>query len=186
MTRSSSVFWIRFDPDWEWQVEGGLKAFKFMRVGHFDGPLGVGRPFQMGGSGETSPMYLLNIKHTHKYNMFQHGHAPRCAPHNNGKYYCPDGGHNKIYNHEDEYVGEPGFKESMGDGNWHQIEIRVKMNSAPGAEDGEYQLWYDGVGQYSRNDVRWRYSDADADWKWNFVSIGGNWDNWFSDMAKQR
>lgn len=65
-----------------------------------------------------------------------------------------------------------------GDGSWHTIQFGMKQNSAPGADDGEIYMYYDGVLQFSDTTRRWRFADADA---WvtglNMITIGGNAEN---------
>jgi len=83
------------------------------------------------------------------------------------------------------WVDSPIFNESLGDGGWHQLQVRVKMNSSLGAKDGIFSVWLDGVLQYSFNNVPWREAGSSESIGWNMIGIGGNTTNWFSDPSNQ-
>jgi len=63
----------------------------------------------------------------------------------------------------------------LGDGEWHYHEVYLKMNSAPGTNDGELGYYIDGVAQMVFDDVPWIQSDGEMV-GWNMVSPGGNQD----------
>ncbi len=62
------------------------------------------------------------------------------------------------------------------DGGWHSYEFRVKMNSAPGVADGEWEVWVDdGINSYQhhkRTGLAWVGADSV-----NGLSPGWNWVN---------
>lgn len=59
---------------------------------------------------------------------------------------------------------------AQGDNQWHCYEFRVKMNSAPGVADGEWELFLDGVSRKSRNTILWKKSGSnDRGWNWLMV-----------------
>ncbi|MFZ3209413.1 MAG: hypothetical protein WA140_11370 [Geobacteraceae bacterium] len=66
------------------------------------------------------------------------------------------------------------YADTFGDGNWHTITMYLKMDSSPGAADGESKLWIDGNLSDSRSGIRWRSTDGDANAGWNTVGLGGN------------
>ncbi len=61
-----------------------------------------------------------------------------------------------------------------GDGNWHSWEYHLKMNSAPGVHDGEYDLYYDGVRIVHETNIAWHTSNGSMNRLWNYLAIGGN------------
>jgi len=64
---------------------------------------------------------------------------------------------------------------NFGDGDWHYHEYHLKMNSAPGATDGIYEYFIDGVCQASYSNVPW-IDTGMAMVGWNLVGLGGNED----------
>jgi hypothetical protein len=69
----------------------------------------------------------------------------------------------------------------LGDGNWHKLEIYMKLNTA-GAADGAYKVWLDGqIKQQAANIV----SAAPAG-RWYPLHLMSNWSNnpgWEHDAA---
>jgi len=181
-------FWIKMDPNWQWR--NGSGTFKLFRVGHwipYDQYKIDGKPvnaFNLGGEGNTAPMYLFNIKKSDEWG-WQHSHAPRCAPAEK-HYNCDQNGKYKEYNYSARYEGYPTYEDHMGDGQWHHLKFHVKMNSAPGAEDGIVELWFDDVLEYSVSNVEYLSPTAEAGTKWNFFSIGGNWNVWFAPVEDKK
>jgi len=86
----------------------------------------------------------------------------------------------------------------LGDGNWHSIEVHLKMNTYDGGTpkwnaDGVQEVWFDGVKHLARADVPFNLCDDDetpcADETspprgWLHVAIGGNNNNrWTSSCS---
>lgn len=185
-------FWIQFSPTWKW-VSSGNGEFKLLRIAHFDGGDGV-NPFQMGSTGFTAPMYLVQMKMSNTWGWRAH-HEPRCDS-QKSHYYCDNEvGYDPLYKcppgmscngyKDSSGVVHPSFEDMFGDGNWHYLEFYVKMNSAPGARDGEFAMWVDGTKHHHYTGHQWRYSDSPSNLGWNSVAIGGNWNNWYSAVANQ-
>lgn len=66
----------------------------------------------------------------------------------------------------------------FADGEWHKIEMKMKINSAKGVNDGEIEIWMDGVLQKKRTNVGWMDSTANlVVTGFNTVMIGGNANN---------
>jgi hypothetical protein len=66
---------------------------------------------------------------------------------------------------------------NIGDGNWHELIYRVKLNSVIAAEDGIVQSWFDGNELTSTTDLA--FGDVGAPpapnrRKWNVFIFGGN------------
>ena len=59
-------------------------------------------------------------------------------------------------------------------GQYHTVELYLKMNTAHDASDGVAQMWVDGVLSTDRNDVRF-YSDIASAGKWNTVKLDQTW-----------
>lgn len=63
-------------------------------------------------------------------------------------------------------------------GTWTKVAFFVKMNSAPGAKDGQFKQWIDDNLVLETNKVQWvGKNSANKMVKWNAVGIGGN-DYW--------
>ena len=169
---------LKMQPGWKWgKDDAQMKVFRLM---HFDG--NGANPFKYFTDGASAPMYIFDLRHSNTYG-WRHAHAPRCDP-QKGNYYCTP---NKKYNKNYRFVGSPTFEESLGDGQWHQLQVRVKMNSSPGANNGIFEMWVDGVLQHSVKNIQWRGNGSNAD-GWNAVALGGNHQNWFApvgDKAEQ-
>jgi len=185
-------FWIKFSPTWRWLTNPLASGeFKLVRISHFDGGEGV-NPFQMGWSGNTAPMYLFQVKQSNRWGWRAH-HEPRCD-NQVDNYYCDNhDGYDPLYDcvpgmtctgyeHSSGSV-HPSYEDMMGDGEWHFLEYYVKMNSAPGASDGEFAYWVDGYKHHHYTGRKWRYEGSPENLGWNSVAIGGNWNNWFSESA---
>lgn len=64
------------------------------------------------------------------------------------------------------------------DGLFHSYEYHLKMDSAPGAKDGVYEFWVDGINVSSRSDIGYRDSSNQNNDKWDHIWIplnGGYW-----------
>lgn len=96
--------------------------------------------------------------------------APGC------NYYCQG---TPVYRYDsgclDQVTSNSSFNNSIGDGNWHMIEYRFKMNTAAGTADGVYEFWYDGVKKDSRTKIPFNQTGAPTPLRgWRLFSIGGN------------
>lgn len=74
------------------------------------------------------------------------------------------------------------------DGDWHTLEYRVKMNSAPGVLDGEFEMWIDNStdtlttwNHYKATDVPWLNTDAlHLTPKWNSIWMPDNMSRFYN------
>ena len=57
---------------------------------------------------------------------------------------------------------------------WNTIEVYVKMNSAPGVEDGVLKQWINGQLTFFNSNIPWMTSTSSGGRLWNSVSFGGN------------
>jgi len=57
---------------------------------------------------------------------------------------------------------------------WHTMEFYVKLNSAPGAQDGILKAWLDGEPIVDMDGIPWIGNNGDMNAKWNNVTFGGN------------
>lgn len=66
--------------------------------------------------------------------------------------------------------------QSLGlwDGNWHTITLHAKLNSAPGVNDGLYEVVYDGCQIKHLTNMGWIGVNGNIKAGWNMVTIGGN------------
>jgi hypothetical protein len=68
------------------------------------------------------------------------------------------------------------------DGNWHSYEFHVKMNSAPGVNDGVWGFYIDGVLLAERTDVPWKEAGSNTTHNWNWLMFLDNITNGSSPM----
>lgn len=111
------------------------------------------------------------------YTMF------RLDPYTQRTTYNPSALYEGIFHHT--YLGEVhatlnmtgGWRDpgNYGDANWHYHEVHLKMNTSPGATDGEYGYYIDSVPQLVVNNVPW-IATGGTMVGWNMVSPGGNQD----------
>lgn len=171
-------FWIKFDPNWLWASThtGILKLF---RIYHFDGPDGEAEPWNFFSNGDSAPIFLYDLKVSPKWG-FRGVYALRCDP-QESEYYCSEGKEGDSL-----FSGatiETPFSDVFGDGQWHLMEFRVKMNTALNTANGVLQVWVDGKLQFDFSDIAWKKTGSSADNGWNMVGIGGNTTNWFAPLA---
>ncbi len=57
---------------------------------------------------------------------------------------------------------------------WHELAFYVKLNSAPGVQDGILRHWFDGKLIISMPKVPWIGTGGNMNAKWNSISFGGN------------
>jgi len=64
------------------------------------------------------------------------------------------------------------------DGKWHCYEFRVKMNTAPGVADGEWEVWIDGSRKrdkhFLKKKVAWVQGGSRVQPGWNWVTVLDN------------
>ena len=169
--------YVKFQPGFRWaSIEdgSGTDKGKIVRLAHFGGPDSASR-FQFFSGGQSAPIALVDLKNwtissrESKARPISH---IRCAP-QRSNYSC--GGYAE--DREAKLPGDPNFVQSFGDGAWHKIGFRLKMNSRPGAADGKLMVWYDDILVQDRDDVPFLGNGADAGKLWNMFMIGGNMHN---------
>ena len=192
-------FWIKMQPNWQWQ--GGGRQLKLFRVGNLD-DIPSGDVFDIGSKGNTAPLYIFDF-YNHETWGWQNKHAPRCdpqleeyldcgtaqyrSPWTIGQLFdCQPGQVCTGFTPSRDRITRPTFQESVGDGQWHNLKFRVKLNSAPGVEDGLYEFWLDGNLEISVTGIPYREINSPAGVGWNFISIGGNWNNWFAPVEDRK
>jgi len=184
-------YYIKFDPDWQWDSANAAASEKFLHITHLHNLGGVSM-WKFFTSGNHFPVFFAtlsdytfygysdgikfknHIRFQSSYNPYSATPKPLYLTNNDFEAkYAYDAG------------GEKTFKEYVGDGNWHSLEWRLKGNSSKGVEDGEWQLWVDGVSIINRTNIAWADSvydttcancvDPPSDFVgWNWASIGGN------------
>lgn len=187
--------WRRYQPNF-YSRAGNIK---YMHVSHFRGgslndwhydneadvdhaPLAVLDTVTFDGdinccTGVTAYDDLTQDFEPWAYTMF------RLDPYNQRTSYSPTALYEGIFHHT--YLGEVhatlnmtgGWRDpgNYGDGGWHYHEVHLKMNSSPGATDGEYGYYINGVPQLVVNNVPW-IATGGTMVGWNMVSPGGNQD----------
>ncbi len=173
-------FHIKFQPGFRWhhyEAGSGTNLAKIFRLSHFDGD--DGNPFKFFSNGDSAPTYFLDL---HMWNTQKNGATlnftslasnVRCDP-QESNYRC--GSYES--NTRGALPGQRSFEESIGDGAWHHIGVRVSVNSAPGVPDGVVSVWFDGEQVEHRTDVPFLGEGAPAGSGWNFAMLAGNMHNY--------
>jgi len=169
--------WMRTQPGWQ-SVTGA--SSKIFRIEHFDQ---TGNIFANFSTGDMSPIALLLFGQMGGSTQGAYVPAFRCAP-QSSNYYCTSA---PSYMQNDIFTTLGTAKTvttSWADGNWHQYDIHVKMNTI-GSNNGVFEFSVDGTLMVSRTDAQWKVSGAGAGDGWNTISIGGNSNNSFATQAEQ-
>jgi hypothetical protein len=193
-------FWISFSANWVGRTLNNGGISKFARIGHYDG---VGDPFN--GAPPSNPAlgpvlfwdYVQNDYGQRNnvafrggppgYNyrmdtaaagitgqtnftsetvgMAEGGGNPLVVDQVNGGYLSDVDRYNFIFH--DQLWGAAG--------NWTKVALYVKMNSAPGVNDGLMMQWINGQRIKIETTVPWVGANPENKMVgWNFISIGGN------------
>lgn len=165
-------FHVKYQPDYRWhglEAGAGQNLAKLFRLNHFDG--NGENPFSFFAGGASGPIVLLDVAISGKRDTSELKTATRCDP-QESNYKCGD------YNESATYSLSSSFSEHLGDGEWHKVGFRAKINSAPGVTDGLISVWLDGELLGSKTDVPFLGAGADPDIGWNMAMIGGNAHNY--------
>lgn len=96
-------------------------------------------------------------------------------------YYCNSGSPSYTYDGTNQDFTSLGgsFLTTLGDNNWHTIQMRHRMNTYSGGafqSNGIFEYWVDGVRLINKTNIPYNKSGAETSpvrgWRW--VSIGGN------------
>lgn len=192
-------FYIRFGSDWT--LTPSEDTSKIFRVGSWSGQ---GSEFQAFSGGEQGPLFLWDWKqdkygirnvqtlrggpYGENYTMTdaQKGSHPRGSLNfttdtvgmgfNGSTPKIPDrvnGGY--ISDNLTQLVSHQQVYGNLGE--WTKVAFFVKMNSAPGVNDGWLVQWLNDVQILNVRDISWispSATDPQKMVKWNFFSIGGN------------
>lgn len=183
--------WIRTQPGFKFDTSasGAVSGVKVFRVMHYDRS---GNIFQYFSSGYSAPIYVWDFYYSYNAYGIRLSNSYRCSP-QSSDYYCPnspgqDGGSspdNGLFPGAT-YTSlptDPGF---FADTKWHKLDVHVKMNSAPGVNDGVMQFWWDVADPqttaptYERTNIQWMSANSDTARGWNTFALGGNSNNSFS------
>ncbi|HEY3357171.1 MAG TPA: hypothetical protein VGQ83_28230 [Polyangia bacterium] len=179
-----------------WQVEAGAGSMaKMFRIEHWDRTPGT--TFEYFPAGHTAPAWVWYWYYSSVYGVrLTQGY--RCSP-QASDYYCQNNTSGGLSGSEEAYDGAlwPGSTYAdtpttaglWADGSWHKLDVHLKLNSAPGADDGIVQWWWDADpataapiferpnAALSKGGVQWQSSSTTLPAKgWNTVGIGGNTD----------
>ena len=119
-----------------------------------------GLPRVLAGSGDLSLNFTADVK-----GQGPGGETPKIPDRVNGGYIS----NNPSDNISHDQVYGPG-------GAWTKMAFYVKMNSSPGAKDGIFRQWMNGVQIFNSTTIPWvrPTSSGNEMVKWNLVAIGGN------------
>lgn len=174
-------YWIKFQPGYRWHHlelnnPQGINYAKLMRIGHRDQGQS---PFRFSASGSNAPLVFIDSsiwsrdQNPGRTNLASVLVSGRCDP-QESNYKCgsyPETGRGYIN-------GNASNAESYGDGNWHKLAARMRINTAPGRGDGIVMAWFDDQLLVNSTDVPWIGSNAPADTLLNMVVLGGNMHNY--------
>lgn len=102
-----------------------------------------GQIFGRGSNYYNSPDFIwqnYTNKAYYNYNQYQINPAPRTAP-----------GYGTA---DDDKTADAGALQTI-DGGWHCVEVGLRLNSAPGAKDGFFETYFDGVKTHSNYSIAW-------------------------------
>jgi hypothetical protein len=189
--------WVKFQPGYKWtalETGGGQDVMKFFWVRSWRGNLTNNR-FEFFGpeSRDASPVMICDWRINNTGSTYCKfvplGYVMTGAADGTNDYYKMDDYYGSgAYFEENIKQGGTDFipwQDCLGDGNWHKINYFLKIDSAPGAGDGEVEFWFDGVLELRQTDVPWRESGNPTDVGWNEASIGGNVNNTWSAEENQ-
>lgn len=172
---------IKYKPGFELS-NTEVYSDKIFRVLHWD--RGSPTLYQYFSGGYSAPIYVYNSYNSPAYG-WRHNQSFRCDPQETD-YYCQNNG-TIASGGNAQYAGAPSFSAHMGNGDWHQLDFRIKMNTYVGGgvwnSDGIIEYSYDGTLVYQQTTMRWVQSGTDGEIGWNIVDIGGNTQNLFADNA---
>ncbi|AKM78034.1 TPA: hypothetical protein DDZ49_03600 [Candidatus Wolfebacteria bacterium] len=163
-------YWLKYDSNWLWTNPGNTQhgQQKLIRISRFSGD--------------------INDYNNHNPQMF-------FTPTENGPSWMPDWYYNKSFPPASFFSSEFFNTQANGsigygptqtfaslvwpsDGGWHSYEFRTKMNSAPGAANGEWEIWIDGQSTPDKHqvktDVLWVDSNGSVTQGWNYLMFLDN------------
>ncbi len=78
------------------------------------------------------------------------------------------------------------WADTFGDGKWHTLELGLVTNSSINAEDGSFEIWFDGVLQGRVDNVPFRQTGIHSRVTgWNGFTLGGNGDWQWSGSSNE-
>ncbi len=179
-------YYVRYNPNMLWNDRWTM-SLKTFRIGHYnplvvDGTVGgagtvFGTAFSSrrnrGLGSTTAGLLFLNLMHNTRRGVSFNQNI-RCG----GSYNCGGFIHRDTWSQN--IVGKPGvlWADTFGNNQWQHIEIRVKMNSSIGANDGIVEVYLDDILQARRTDIPWRMAGTKSSVTgFNMVQMGGNTSN---------
>lgn len=188
-------FYIKFQTDWVWMdvlnasADSQQSILKLFRARHVPDNYAHKTRYDFFGVGgrAKAPVYMLDLKSWTGENYsgpfsrarlmpFVRGFTPQELIGVDENYFLKD--------YEDEESIRQGGTESLSfadvfqTGDWVKINIRVKMDSFPGAGDGIEEVWINDVLEKSRYDIPFRRKGEGEGVGFNWFSIGGNAHNY--------
>ena len=163
-------YWLKYDANWVWTDPANTQHSqqKLIRISRFNGDIND-------HVNNNPQMYF--------------------TPTSNGPSWMPDWYYNKSFSLTSFFSSEffnPQPNGSIGygptqtftsllwpsDGQWHSYEFRVKMNSAPGVADGEWEIWIDGQNSADahavKRNVLWVDATGSVTQGWNYLMFLDN------------
>lgn len=174
-TELYSRIYIKLQPGWQWDSpsDGLQKIFEIL---WWDG---TGSIYEFFPTGNSAPIAQFQTRQSATYG-FNFDYNIRCADQVDN-YYCGAGGLNESHT----AMGTFAAVGNMGDGEWHCLEMRVKLNTytTQWNIDGEWEVWWDGVSIANLNTIMWQSSGTARGW--NTIGIGGNIYNHYSSVENR-
>ena len=161
-------FYLKYDPNtFHWgTIIPNYALQKLIRISRFKVPLTLSSSPQNFSNGDQTPTFYPDFHNdpnlaSNKVH-FEPGHV-----------FDPVGG-----GLISEYGGQIPWPT---DGEWHSYEFRVKMNSAPGVADGEWEFWLDDLSDSSHHmlstSLAWVGSESLTTPGWNWLTVLDNMTN---------
>lgn len=205
-------FDIKFDTNWQWATYGGSISEKMLHVAHHKS---TDAHYDFFSTSMNKPRYFWNIGYSYNaanpptnrsgimgsalisaylngtqnptYTNPDHGYYPGGDWGGGTNFYTDAEAYRSAliskFGNTDPYKNHD--KGLFGDGKWHTLEWRLKMNSADGVADGIAEFWTDGIKIFSYTNIPWVTGDDPANRRWNYVWLGGNNMNYFAAQSEE-
>ena len=174
--------WFRTQDGWQWPTIVD-QVGKVLRIGRYDGS---GSIFQLSTGGNVAPLVFWDFKHSNSWGT-RHVIAHRSAP-ADPDYFSISGLDTDPYIIAGDSSSEPDDIGMYADGNWHRLDYHVKINTYSGGQwnpDGIIRIYWDGALRHEETTVKWNNAGLNFGNGWNYIAIGGNAMNMFTDVENK-
>lgn len=179
------TMWVKFQNGWNWDSTRG-SSIKIIGSTHWQRTSGD-LVFSYFTGGDNGPNLIYDFGSNPTFGL-RHVVVPRCSPVSTDYTCGPAGGpQGEASNPVQSGLA---WTDYVGDGQWHMVEMHLKMNSAAGVEDGVIQIYIDGgTWSWERTNQNFVKSGDVSAAHWNIIRIAGNaynyWDRNEANKSEQ-